>query len=352
MLHGHLYLPVAPGWEPVIWKGLYYTIHPPISALICAPFVALGLTNQTFICTIVGAIAVACAYRYLAYDYPDAETYRYEGSRDREERNHRALWLTAFFAVGTVLWYEASQGTEWGFCLVASTIPTLLALTEVKKQRSPLAVGLWAGVAALTRYDLVMVWPVYAALIWKNKRITEVLDFAVGVLPAIVGYFLFQHLRFGGWHDITLSWWYAHDPAGAALHPGLGPFSLHYLPGGLYTAAFMAPNYSYTFPWIRPSADGEAIIFTSPALFLALRAKLTRENICYWAAIVLSMAAALCVWANGFEQFGARYWIQALPFFLALMAGIKVDRLTRGLIILSILLIAAQGTIIRIYGWP
>jgi hypothetical protein len=73
-----------------------------------------------------------------------------------------------------------------------------------------------------------------------------------------------------------------------------------------------------------------------------------------WVAVLLGSAASLSVYANGFVQFGTRYWIQVFPFLLVLIAlgtGKRADQLTKVLIIASILIIVFSVWHIRTIGF-
>jgi hypothetical protein len=61
---------------------------------------------------------------------------------------------------------------------------------------------------------------------------------------------------------------------------------------------------------------------------------------------------SLFYYVNGLEQFGARHYVQVYPFLLVLMAmGTRhPDRLTRILIVTSIILIGYGVVYVRIWG--
>ena len=80
------------------------------------------------------------------------------------------VWLTVFFGIGTTFWYEATLGDSWNFAVVMSVPATLLALNELFGKARPFVVGLCAGFAALARYDLVLAWPFYLALLWARGK--------------------------------------------------------------------------------------------------------------------------------------------------------------------------------------
>lgn len=79
------------------------------------------------------------------------------------------LYLTAFFAFGTTLWYEAAKGDTWTLPSVVGMMFTLLCLNEIFGKRRGLLVGLWAGLAALGQYQYGFCVPVYAFMLWRTE---------------------------------------------------------------------------------------------------------------------------------------------------------------------------------------
>lgn len=313
-------------WERVFYHGHFYILHPPLAAAVMVPFVWAGWGNQLFPLILIAAIGALLCYRLT-----------------------ESLWLTAFFAFGTDYWYGATSGDPWNFCLILSCIPTFLALLALRNDK-PVQVGLWAGLAALARYDLVMVWPVYLWWQWRKGR------YALAVLPgmlcALAFYLWYNQLRFGTWYDVTLFEWFRYDAPHLNLKISDGPFNLKYLPLGLYTALFLGPAFTMQFPWLKLQPIGQSLLTTSPAYLMALRPSLKTAEVRYLILCVgLSMGAALCVWSNGIGQFGARYWTQASPFLVALMARDKCDKLMKILIVASILMNAYGVWYIRA-GYP
>ena len=73
--------------------------------------------------------------------------------------------------------------------MVVAMMVTLLALDETFDQGRPAVVGLFAGIAALARYDLAFVWPVYLALLlfWRRRNIPELFWFLPGCALMVVG---------------------------------------------------------------------------------------------------------------------------------------------------------------------
>ncbi len=336
-------LPTAkglPGCNLTRFGGHTFLVHPPLAAIVMMPIVALhgrvvdgADVYQPSVCAVLGAIEVALAWRLLLLLGLSTSA---------------RIWLTAFFGIGTTLWYEATLGASWDFVLVVSLLPTLLALNEVFGKARPWLVGIFASLAALGRNDLVLAWPIYGALLLvRGRRLRELFWMGPGLLMAGAVYGVFNYTRYGTFYDQSLWLWYrCCDGGGAREHPGSpGPFSIHNLPINLYTLLFLGWGISGTFPWIHPQGAGQALLLTSPAFILALRPSLKKPiPVLMWLATLLTMSASLTVYASGFVQFGTRYYIQVFPFLLVLLAlsvgaGKRVDQLTKILILASILIV-------------
>ena len=135
--------------------------------------------------------------------------------------------------------------------------------------------------------------------------------------------------------------------------PKDGAFGLRYLPQNLATIFLMAPALNTDFPYLHPDFRGQALVFTSPAFVLAFKANCARTEalLMLVTAFLVSIPSLLC-YANGFEQFGTRHYLQVFPFLLVLMAmGMRQpDRLTRILIVTSIIFISFGVVYVHIWG--
>ncbi len=333
-IHGHTYIDAPQSFLEHVQIGKYsYALHPPLPAIMLMPFTAIwGMaTNQTEFSVVVGAVAIALAWILLG--------------RFRLSLNSR-VWLTVFFGLGNVLWYETTLGTTWALPMNSSIIFTLLALIELFGEARPLWVGVWAAIATLGRYDLALSAPVYAILLLaKGRTLSEILEMIPGYLVVGVIFVGLNEARFGSFFDqgVMLT-----GPKGAPV------FSLRYLPGNLYTVLFMAPMINGNFPYIHPVFSGQALTLTSPAFVLALRPSFKRLTIAMMglAAVLVSIPSLLC-YANGFAQFGTRHYIPAFPFLLVMMAiGMprRTDQLTKILICVSVFLVAFGIWQIHIWG--
>jgi hypothetical protein len=332
-LHGHLQID-APGYLEHAQVGPHsYALHPPLTAILLMPFVAIwGLnTNQTMFAVLIGAVGVMMAWVLLnRLELPTEE----------------CVWLTVFFGVGTIFWYYAATGTSWPTPTITSVVFVLGTLAEIFGENRPLWVGIWGALACLARYEAVLTMPVIAFLSWhKGRKISEMLWIAPAFLVAGAFVTWFNEVRYHSLFD-----------QGLKYIPNVDHghwFGIQYVPGNLYTVLFMGPKLDGTFPYFHPSFAGQALIFTSPAFVLALRPSFKRVEVAALGLCALLVSIPfLLVSTNGFAQFGARFYIQTYPFLLAMMAmGMppKTDQLTKILIVVSVILVAFG--VWQVYEW-
>lgn len=333
LIHGHTYID-APNYIEHAQVGRYsYQLHPILPALLLMPCTAIwGMgTNQAIFSIIFGALDVALAWRLLG--------------RLRLTVGART-WLTVFFGAGTIVWYETVHGTSWGVSMVVAIAMTLLALDETFAKAGPAIVGIFGALAALARYDLAFVWPVYLALLYvRGRTIRELTWFIPGCVAVAAAYITFNEIRYQSLFDRGVF---------IFAEPGSHLFGWEHFPGNFYTLFFMSTRLDSSFPYIHPTFGGQALILTSPAFILALRPSFRRiQTALVGAAALIAMTPSLFYFTNGFAQYGTRHYLHAFPFLLLLMAfGVhrRADQLTRILIAVSVLMIAFGVWHERFYG--
>lgn len=332
-LHGHTWIE-APNYIEHAQVGAYsYQLHPPLPAILLIPFAAIwGMgVNQTAFSVLFGALDVALAWRMLG---------RFPLTVDARS------WLTAFLGAGTILWYEAVIGSSWAVSMVVAITFTLAVLDELFGAARPVRLGMFAGLAALARYDLAFDWPVYLVMEYRRRHDWRALLWmAPGFAAAAAISIALNWVRYHSWFDRGV---FLFAPPGTKL------FSVRYLAGNLYTLIFMAPDLNETFPYIHPRFLGQSLLLTSPAFILALRPSFKRPAAALLGiAALIAMTPSLFFFTNGFAQFGTRHYLHAFPLLLVLMAmGVKrrADQLTKILIVVSIILIGYGVWHISVYG--
>ncbi len=324
-LHGHTYIDAPSTYlEHAEVGGFSYALHPPLPAVLLMPAVAIwGMdTSQTMFSAVIGAIDVGLVWMLLGR---------------LNVRTNPRTWLMMFFGAGTVLWYESVLGSTWALPMNTTVLFTLAALIELYGDARALWLGIFAALAALARYDVVLAAPVYALLAWRRHRsLRELMWMAPGFIAAGAVFVAYNEVRFGTFFDVGV--WHIPNVNVPQV------FALRYLPGNLYTVFFMAPIVNDTFPYIHPVFQGQAITLTSPAFVLALRPSLRRlETAMMGGAALLVSTPSLVCYANGFAQFGTRHYIPAFPFLLVMIAiGMprRTDQLSKILIGVSVFLVA------------
>lgn len=300
-LHNH----VAIDWpgayiDALPYRGAHYVIEAPMPAILLVPFVAVfGGANQTLLAAVLGAVAIGAAWEL--------------GERLAVPRE-RLAWIVGFFLAGTDVLWCAMLGDVWFIAHVSAVAFTMLALMELAGGRRGWLVALWAACAFESRFSLVLAIPVYAYML-GNKR--ALLSFG-GVIAATAALWVSYNLaRWGVWYDIGYTQWYHQDQAGM---PYGAPFKLQYLPYQLWSFFVDAPERIPVFPWLRPTMNGVALTWTSPALVLALFARRPKLWIWpMWAATLLVAAPNFVYYVNGFAQFGMRHALDFEPFAIVLM---------------------------------
>ena len=335
-VHGHTYIDAPQSFIEHAQIGSYsYAIHPPLPAFLLMPFTAIwGMdTNQTEFSVVVGAIDVALAWILLG--------------RLKVNPNPR-VWLTLFFGMGNILWYETVVGTTWALPMNMALLFELATLCELFGETRPLWLGIYASLTALARYDLALGAPVIAIVAMaRGRKFTEMF--------AMVPPFLVAGLIFIGFNEIRYHTLFDVGILKVARDQGYsGAFGLKYFPGNFYTLLFMAPTVNGNFPYIHPVFSGQALPLTSPAFVLAFRPSFRRLTVSMMGlgALLVSIPA-LFHFTNGFAQFGTRLYLPSFPFLLVMMAiGMRrrTDQLSKILIGTSIFLIAFGVWHIHVWG--
>lgn len=332
-LQGHTYIDAPKSFLEAAQVGPYrYALHPPLPAIMLVPFVAIwGMaTDQTTWSLYIGAIDVALAWRLLG--------------RFRLSVSAR-VWLTVFFGAGTILWFETANGNTWALPEIVSILFTLAALEEAFGPARPIMLGIFGGLAALSRYELALAGLTYAALALKRgRRIRDILWMAPGFAAVGAVFVGYNEARYASFFDQGVK----------ITGPSYGPaFGTRYLLGNLSTIFFLEPVLNENFPYLHIGFAGQSLPYTSPALILAFKANLAKLEpaLMLLTACAVSIPSLLC-YANGFAQFGTRHYLQVFPFLLVMMAmGMRhADRLTKILIATSIVFIAYGVVYVHIWG--
>lgn len=306
--------------------GRWYIVFPPFPALLLVPLVKLGgsaervYDGQVFL----WLAGVAPAALFLAL-----EALRRLGQSQRRVREHLALAL--LFALGTVYWFSAEQGTVWFAAHVVGAGLGALYLLGSVGGRHPLAAGLCLGLGYLTRSPLLFAAPYFLFESWRAmapvpgharwRRLAAAWGlFALPVVAALAFTAWHNQARFGsptefGYRYLTVAW--------AERMQRWGLFHYHYLGKNLGVVLTSLPWRTLP-PAAAPfqiNGHGLALWVTTPLyLWLLWPARRQRELMGLWVTALAVAVPTLFYQNTGWVQFGYRFSNDYAPFLFALLA--------------------------------
>jgi hypothetical protein len=257
------------------------------------------------------------------------------------------FWLVVLYGFSTQILWVTTRGGVWHTGHLIASILTLAALIELWGRQRPILVGLLAGAAFLTRAPLAFAIPFYALLLDPDpaSAVTRLpsdvgafiartvhgvpwrrwLWLALGVLPAIVAFFAYNQIRFGS--PLESGYALATLPPFLEAQRQQGLFSIAHIPMNLDYFLFHLPMQVPDFPFFRPDGLGLSVFLTSPGLLFALRADWRRATSWLLAgATIAVLIPTLLYYGGGWLQYGYRYFLDSVPFVIALCGLAAVRR--------------------------
>jgi hypothetical protein len=335
-LHGRTSIGVRLGPNDVIpVGGRYYVPFAPFPAVALMPIVALvGPVTadqlESGINAILAASGVGMCWWLLG--------------RVGVERLSDRVWLTILFGFSTQILWVTTRGGVWHTGHLIATILTFGCLIEILGRQRAWLIGLLAGAAFLTRAPLAFAVPFYALLLEPRvaRQAADVAGgyvaraagripwrswawLAIGVLPSVAAFFLYNQVRFGtpfesGYALATL-------PPFLEQQRAKGLFSLAHVPMNLDYFLLHIPRPLSTPPFFQPDGLGLSVLFTSPGLLFATQADWRRPR-SWWllGATVAVLVPTLLYYGGGWLQYGYRYFLDSVPFVMALCGLAAVHR--------------------------
>jgi hypothetical protein len=340
LLHGRLDLAFEPGFHDVsFFNNHYFISQPPLPALLMLPFVLIyGINfNDIFFTIIIGAISCSLVYNIIL-----TINNNFTGGGTPKSN---ALFLTSFFAFGTVMWSVTIQGQVWHTAHIVTVFFLLLAINEVLGRKRYFLVGLLASTAIAGRPSVFWAFPFFMIigindfLFNKNlkKYFSRMLLYLIPYFVWAVLLGLFNYVRFGNPLEFGFSYMNHAEYLKQRLDE-FGTLNIHYLKENCTVAFTNFFTIKNTPPYLIPPAEGMSMFLTSPLLIYMFRAfskgsirsitKLDfkgffRKEYIAIGAITASVFTAiplLLYFNTGWIQFGYRYILDYIPFLLILMA--------------------------------
>jgi hypothetical protein len=330
-----------------VFEERFYVSFPPLPAVLLLPVVALrgGAEHVKDGLFFLGLAGFTPSVLFLAL-----ERLRAFGLSRRGLGENAAL--SVLFALGTVYWFTAVQGTVWFAAHVVGAALAAGYLWASIGAASPLAAGLLLGLAAATRTPLLFAAPLFVLELTRTgsadvaERGRQLLRFLapLGVVLCLLAWH--NAARFGdptefGHRHLDVVWRPRFDKWGL--------FSLHYLGKNLGVMLASTPFFGSKDVPFQVSGHGLALWITSPFLLWALwpQALAKKGRLLFRALAITSAAVAMpsLLYQNtGWIQFGYRF---SNDFSVFLVAMIALGRRRLGAIFW---LLAAVSVVVNAFG--
>jgi hypothetical protein len=350
---------IEPGIGPydVIWiDGRAYVPFAPFPAVALMPLVALiGAVNADQVESGVNAVLAAGGVGMCWWLLGRL------GVAGRWDR----IWLVVLYGFSTQVLWVVTRGGVWHTGHLVASILTFAALIELWGRQRAWLIGLLAGAAFLTRAPLAFAIPFYAFLLAPEvpRHLAQVAGgyierarrsipwrpwiwLTVGVVPSILAFFLYNQVRFGS--PLESGYALAALPDWLEAQRRIGLFSIRHVPMNLDYFLVHLPMVVPQFPYLRPDGLGLSVFITSPGLLFALRAD-WRDARAWWlaGATIAVLIPTLLYYGGGWLQYGYRYFLDSVPFVIALCGLAAVHR---GGVSPGWRMLIAFGTVVMAFG--
>jgi hypothetical protein len=307
-------------------SNIRYVSFPPAPALFMMPFVAIwGLSFNDVLFSVIWAALNPVLLFLLLRDL----SRRGYGKRTAVDD----LWLTLVLGVGSVYFYASCVGQVWYTAhVVGVTFAIGYAWASIEAARPALA-GLCLGLGYATRTPMAFMFPLFVMELvrstggWQALRerralapgtIARALRFAAPAAVVVALLFIHNYARFQRFTEfghtfLNISW--------ADRIQRWGLFNYHFLSRNLACALVLMPRILAMYPFVKVSQHGMSMLITSPNLAYTVmpkeRSPLTPA---LWITVLTTALPGLLYQNSGQVQFGYRFSIDYLVFFIILIA--------------------------------
>jgi hypothetical protein len=359
-LQGHLDLGHGPpaytgNNDFALYQGKWFIVFPPLPAVLLVPWVWLARSAE--------AVADGQLFLWLGGVGPALLFLALEklGQMGLGRSTQRNVVLTLLFALGSVYFFTAEQGTVWFAAHVVAVALGAAYLLFSLDAAHPLLAGLMLGLGVAARGPLLLGVPLFlfeavrvalgppvedeaapppsgesVASWWARRRSSALAGLRrldQGRLLRSVGWFV---LPFAG--IVALLLWYNHARFGHPLEFGYRYLTVAWQPRmekwGLTDYHYLARNLGVTLtslPYLNPSATGAApfqinghglaLWVTTPLyLWLVWPARKSALHLPLWLTVVAVALPSLLYQNTGWFQFGYRFSNDYAVFLFALLA--------------------------------
>jgi hypothetical protein len=209
-------------------------------------------------------------------------------------------------------------------------------MNETFSRDRPFLLGLYLGCAGLCRYPTLLAAPFFLLNLRREQVKRNLILFILGLIIPLSFLFYYNYVRFGN----PVETGYRYEINVMRTPKPFGIFDPRYMPSNLYTVFLEPMGLAKKFPYIVPRTSGLALIITTPALALALKARARNPRIVgSWISTLLIFILLMCYFSNGSDQFGYRYGLDFFPFLFLLMSeGVRdsLNTLAKLLIVIGV----------------
>jgi hypothetical protein len=301
-------------------EELHYSVLPlgsVISMLPAAVLGKLGLISRMPSAVIVAMLASASTLFALLL----AQSYGLPRSRQ--------LLFAALLPLGTWMWSNLAIGSAPSITLGFAVMGQLGAIYFLLVRPRPVIAGLFFAAAYGNRFELLAVSPVLALLLLAPNHLSlrgaleqrwKLVQLAAAPVALLLLTMVYNYARFYSPFELGhMLLPYTADRPGyhlGLLHLGFEPIWINFRLMVMGKTSLMD-----SFPFFWPTRRGESIFLCSPFLFLLFwpgRRFPARKLLCWLAAFTIMIPLSLHPHAGAY-QFGYRYGMSLLPWFLVIL---------------------------------